>query len=117
MTTNRDETVNAAVQAIRDAGVVDAVLAIRDAGVIDAVRAMGDDQVIVSVRAARNAYAALHDHDIAAIFKSSRSLFMGFAPLRMECAYGVFDWNRSEGPRAPPDPQGRVPSRRDPAQS
>jgi len=73
MTTNRDETVNAAVRAIRDAGVVDAVQAIRDAGVIDAVRAMGDDQVIASVRAARNAYAALHDHDIAAIFKDIRA--------------------------------------------
>ncbi|MDE2762759.1 MAG: hypothetical protein OXQ94_15865 [Gemmatimonadota bacterium] len=61
MTTNRDETVNAAVQAIRDAGVV------------DAARAIGDDQVIASVRAARNAYAALHDHDIAAIFKDIRA--------------------------------------------
>lgn len=73
MTTNRDDTVDAAVRAIRDAGAVDAVLAMRDTGVIDAVRAMGDDQVIASVRTARNAYAALHDHDIAAIFKDIRA--------------------------------------------
>ena len=61
MTTNREDTVNAAVPAIPDAGI------------IDAVRAMGDDRVIASVRAAREAYAALHDHDIAAIFKDIRA--------------------------------------------
>lgn len=49
MTTNRDETVNAAV------------------------RAMGDDRVIASVRAARDAYAAAHGHDVGAIFKDIRA--------------------------------------------
>lgn len=38
-----------------------------------AVRAMGDDRVIASVRAARDAYAALHGHDVAAIFKDIRA--------------------------------------------
>lgn len=49
MTTDRDKTVNAAV------------------------RAMGDDRVIASVRAARDAYAAAHGHNVAAIFKDIRA--------------------------------------------
>ena len=61
MTTNRDKTVNAAAGAIGDAGG------------IDAVRALGDDRVIASVRAARDAYAAAHGHDVAAIFKDIRA--------------------------------------------
>ena len=61
MTTNRDKTVTTAAQAIRDAGV------------IDAVRTLGDDRVIASVRAARDAYAALHGHDVGAIFEDVRA--------------------------------------------
>ena len=61
MTTNGDKTVNTAAGAIGDAGV------------IDAVRTLGDDPVIASVRAARDAYAALHGHDVAAIFEDVRA--------------------------------------------
>ena len=61
MTTNRDKTVTTAAGAIGDAGV------------IDAVRTLGDDRVIASVRAARDAYAALHGHDVAAIFEDVRA--------------------------------------------
>ena len=46
----------------------------RDARVIAAVRALGDDRVIAGVRAARDAYAAMHGHDIAAIFGDVRTL-------------------------------------------
>ncbi|MYH29741.1 MAG: hypothetical protein F4137_13005 [Acidobacteria bacterium] len=45
----------------------------RDARVIAAVRALGDDRVIAGVRAARDAYAATHGHDIAAIFEDVRA--------------------------------------------
>jgi hypothetical protein len=45
----------------------------RDARVIAAVRALGDDRVIAGVRAARDAYAAMHGHDIAAIFEDIRA--------------------------------------------
>ena len=62
MTTNRDKTVNSAAGAIGDAGV------------IDAVRTLGDDRVIASIRAARDAYAALHGHDVAAIFEDVRAV-------------------------------------------
>ena len=61
MTTNRDDTVDSAVPAIRDPGV------------IKGMRALGDDRVIASVRAARDAYAALHGHDVAAIFEDIRA--------------------------------------------
>ena len=46
----------------------------RDARVVAAVRALGDDRVIAGVRAARDAYAAAHGHDIAAIFEDIRAL-------------------------------------------
>ncbi len=46
----------------------------RDARVIAAVRALGDDRVIAGVRAARDAYAAMQGHDIAAIFGDVRAL-------------------------------------------
>lgn len=46
----------------------------RDARAIAAVRALGDDRVIAGVRAARDAYAAMHGHDIAAIFGDVRTL-------------------------------------------
>ena len=49
METNRDDRINAAVQAA------------------------GDDQVIAAVRAARDAYAALHGHDVGAIFEDIRA--------------------------------------------
>ena len=88
MTTNRNKTVNAAVRAIRDAGVVDAVRAIRNTGAIDALRAMRDDQVIASVRAARDAYAELHDHDVAAIFKDIRAAQEALGRVGV----GDFEW-------------------------
>ena len=40
--------------------------------VVAAVRAVGDDRVIGAVRAARDAYAALHRHDVTAILKDVR---------------------------------------------
>ena len=46
----------------------------RDDRVIAAVRALGDDRVIAAVRAAKDAYAAMHGHDIAAIFEDVRGL-------------------------------------------
>ena len=46
----------------------------RDDPVIAAVRALGDDRVIAAVRAAKDAYAAMHGHDIAAIFEDVRAL-------------------------------------------
>ena len=46
----------------------------RDDRVIAAVRALGDDRVIAAVRAAKDAYAAMHGHDIAAIFEDVRAL-------------------------------------------
>ena len=46
----------------------------RDDRVITAVRAVGDDRVIAAVRAARDAYAALHGHDLAGIFQDVRTL-------------------------------------------
>ena len=45
----------------------------RDDQINAAVRAVGDDRVIASVRAARDAYAALHGHDITAIFEDIRA--------------------------------------------
>ena len=45
----------------------------RDDRINAAVRAAGDDQVIAAVRAARDAYAALHGHDVAAIFEDIRA--------------------------------------------
>jgi len=38
-----------------------------------AVRAVGDDRVIAAIRATRDAYAALHGHDVAAIFRDIRA--------------------------------------------
>ena len=61
------------MEADRDKTVNTAAVAIRDAGVIDAVWTLGDDRVIASVRAARDAYAALHGHDVAAIFEDVRA--------------------------------------------
>ena len=49
METNRDDRINAAVQAAED------------------------DQVIAAVQAARDAYAALHGHDVGAIFEDIRA--------------------------------------------
>ena len=46
---------------------------LRNDSVVAAARAVGDDRVIAAVRAARDAYAALHGHDIAAIFKDIRA--------------------------------------------
>ncbi len=46
----------------------------RDDRAIAAVRALGDDRVIAAVRAAKDAYSAMHGHDIAAIFEDVRSL-------------------------------------------
>ena len=46
----------------------------RDDRINAAVRAVGDDQVIAAVRAARDAYAAMHGHDLAAIFEDVRAL-------------------------------------------
>lgn len=46
----------------------------RDDRIVAAVRAVGDDRVIAAVRAARDAYAAMHGHDIAAIFEDVRAL-------------------------------------------
>ena len=45
----------------------------RDDRINAAVRAAGDDRVIAAVRAARDAYAALHGHDVAAIFEDIRA--------------------------------------------
>ena len=45
----------------------------RDDRMVAAVRALGDDRVIAGVRAARDAYAALHGHDVTAIFKDIRA--------------------------------------------
>lgn len=44
-----------------------------DDRMVAAERALGDDRVIAGVRAARDAYAALHGHDVAAIFKDVRA--------------------------------------------
>ena len=46
----------------------------RDDRVIAAVRALGDDRVIAAVRATRDAYAAMHGHDLAAVFEGVRGL-------------------------------------------
>ena len=46
----------------------------RDDRIIAAVRAVGDDRVIAAVRAAKDAYSAMHGHDIAAIFEDVRAL-------------------------------------------
>ena len=46
----------------------------RNDPVIAAARAARSDVVIAAVREARDAYAALHDHDVAAIFKDIRAL-------------------------------------------
>ncbi len=45
-----------------------------DDRVIAPVRALGNDRVIAAVRAAKEAYAAMHGHDIAAIFADVRAL-------------------------------------------
>ena len=46
---------------------------LRNDSVVAAARAVGDDRVIAAVRAARDAYAALHGHDVAAIFENIRA--------------------------------------------
>ena len=45
----------------------------RDDQIEAAVRALEDDRVTAAVRVTRNAYAALHGHDIAAIFEDIRA--------------------------------------------
>ncbi len=101
MTTTRDKTANAAGRAMGDAGV------------IDAVRALGDDRVIASVRAARDAYAAAHGHDLAAIFKDIRAaqeaaghayirhvepLAKAMTPVAAQVGAAVLQMERSLGP-------------------
>ena len=54
----------------------------RDDRVIAAVRALGDDRVIAAVRAAKDAYAAMHGHDIAAIFRGRSRLARDFGAAR-----------------------------------
>ena len=73
------------------------------------MRTLGDDRVIASVRAARDAYAALHGHDVGAIFENIRSaqessgrvyerLVQGTTPLAMQVTEAIRQAERSLGP-------------------
>ncbi len=85
----------------------------RNDRVIAVVRALGEDRVIAAVRAWRDAYAALHGHDVAAIFEDVRAaqeasgrtyvrdverLVQAATPVATQVAAAVRQMERSLGP-------------------